>query len=309
MQHFLSKLPAVCHRVVMVYKMLTNSSKSAKAAKVKFTVSSPPSQSAESLAERLRRLNEITELCSILQDHSNATGRLGFCLDEQGRLRGIHPIERLPCISDGIISLQQLLTEPPLQRGRPYKLSTGDCYLLAVVLASSLLQLHETPWIGAGWTRNDISFPKREGPHGIAVDVQRPFVTYTYHSAVNLPPEHTIKSNDAISADDASRLLKLGIMLLEIFSGQTIESRKQEEDLEMSVKPGDVADLCVLRRWLKLKEKEGDISLASKDAIAHLITCFADPRADLGESDFRQSIIDRVMIPLIGEWQHWRGTA
>jgi hypothetical protein len=111
------------------------------------------------------------------------------------------------------------------------------------------------------------------------------------------------------SDDDGAKLLKLGIMLLEIFCGQSIEDRRQEENPNANINPNDVSDVGVLRRWIKAKEKEGSLSWASKDAISHCIACFADPRADLHDSNFRQSVIDKVVVPLLGELHHWQGSA
>lgn len=97
-------------------------------------------------------------------------------------------------------------------------------------------------------------------------------------------------------------------MLLEIFCGQRIEDRRQEENPSGNVDANDASDIGVLRRWIKAMEKEGNLSWASKDAISHCIACFADPRADLQNSDFRQGVIDKVVAPLMGELHHWQGS-
>lgn len=96
-------------------------------------------------------------------------------------------------------------------------------------------------------------------------------------------------------------------MLLEIFCGQRIEDRKQEENPRADPNSDDVSDVGVLRRWIKAKEKEGNISCGSKEAISHCIACFADPRADLQDSCFRQAVIDKVVVPLLCDLRHWQG--
>ena len=137
----------------------------------------PPSTSVPN--DDPSRLSEITDICSTIQQVRQAAACLGFALDTQGRLRGVYPVERQCSIYDDFITLEKLLTAPPTKNGKPVKLSPGDCYLLAVTLASSFLQLHTTPWIQPEWTREDIAFPAKGGH---MIDVQRPFVTQTYPS-------------------------------------------------------------------------------------------------------------------------------
>lgn len=176
------------------------------------------------------------------------------------------------------------LTTPSCDYDRLINLSIRDCCSLAVIFASSPLQLYDTPWIGSGCTLDDILFPKREFVRSIAINFQRPFVRDTYHSALDgspvvlhtqvwVPLPQTMRP-DCYAAD------------------QTIENSKQEEDPKAPANLCGIAILCILRRWLTLKKKEGDLSLTSKNAIAHLITCFTDPRADLTEPDFHQQCLD-----------------
>lgn len=107
--------------------------------------------------------------------------------------------------------------------------------------------------------------------------------------------------------NDGVRLLQLGIMLLEIFCGQRMEDRKQEGNLTVAGNSDDVTNLGVLRRWIKAKKQEGNLSWATKDAVSHCIACFADPRTDLQDQSFRQSVIDNVVVPLLNELHHWEG--
>lgn len=109
------------------------------------------------------------------------------------------------------------------------------------------------------------------------------------------------------SSDDGARLLKLGTMLLEIFCGQRIEDRRQEDSSSANENDNDVSDIGVLRRWIKAKQMEGNLSWATKGAISHCIKCFADPCADLDDANFRQAVIDNVAVPLLGELHHWQG--
>jgi hypothetical protein len=106
---------------------------------------------------------------------------------------------------------------------------------------------------------------------------------------------------------DRVRLLKLGILLLEIFCGQKMEDRRQEENQSDGGKLDDIADLGLLQRWVQAKESEGALSWASKEAISYCMACFGDPRANLQDADFRESIIEKVLKPLRGELYHWKG--
>jgi hypothetical protein len=120
-------------------------------------------------------LKEITDMCSTIQQTQPETGCLGFCLDSQGRLRGLYPVEKKHYMCEGVVTLEELLSaSPPIVNNKLAKLSLGNRYLLAVTPASSFLQLHATPWIRPEWTRKYVIFREIDDTSGHIIDFQRP---------------------------------------------------------------------------------------------------------------------------------------
>lgn len=150
------------------------------------------------------------------------------------------------------------------------------------------------------------------------VDFQRPFLSLTYPPA---PPRAPGKNKlECVASNvltypldptqetqpDRTRLLKLGAMLLEIFCGQRVEDRRQE-DLLGTHGTSVISELDLLLRWTQAKEKEGNLSFGSREAISNCLACFADPRTNLCDPTFRQGLVERIVTPLVVEWRHWQG--
>ncbi|OCL09405.1 hypothetical protein AOQ84DRAFT_438997 [Glonium stellatum] len=244
--------------------------------RVRFDISPPNPPTTPVPYDIFSSLRDITDICTTIRLAQPTVGCLGFCLDMDGKLRGTYPIKKQRSIPSSSITLEDILARPPTTGSRAVSLSQGNCYLLAVIIASSFLQLHTTPWIKSELSKEDIIFLAKR--------------------TIPMSPN-----------SDGAKLLKLGVLLLEVFCRQTIEDRKQDENLNAEDGPSDVSDLGVLRRWIRDKQNEGSISLASKDAVSHCISCFADPRTDLKDPDFRKSMIDKVIVPLLDELYLWKG--
>jgi hypothetical protein len=92
---------------------------------------------------------------------------------------------------------------------------------------------------------------------------------------------------DAALADDVSRLLALGIILLEIGLAQTIEGLRRPEDFGRSKQPSGLPDLRDREAVVPCKERV-TLSWAFSSAISHCLKCFVDPTANLEDSDLLQ---------------------
>ncbi|GAB1314679.1 hypothetical protein MFIFM68171_04889 [Madurella fahalii] len=140
-----------------------------------------------------------------------------------------------------------------------------DCYILAITLAASFLQLYTTPWIGDRWSERIFSSarrcPKITNVTSTRIDVQHPFVTKTYRKVVGttftitLPSGTTIYSAAAgafgsSTRDDSVNLLTLAKILMEIRSNHRIEDSRRSEDLGPHSLPNEATDLQMLKRWM-----------------------------------------------------------
>lgn len=272
-------------------------------------------------------MKAIQDICSNFQSSTKPQGHhrhLGFYLNtpspDQVRssiLRGTYqPTEQRPiCWGHDFVSLGDILSS---QR---QSLSEEDRYLLAITLAASFLQLHQTPWIGDRWGECAILFyeetpavdeaasASRGTPRqNKRIDIRHPFVAKTYHSADTaasaMPPAPaTIFSNTGLDSStnvDNTNLLALGKMLLHIRLGiQRVQDLTRPEDLGPGGVPNEATDLQVLKRWIV--QEKGNLSFAFRGTITHCMKCFADPGIDLLDLDFLQSVIESVVAPLLVE--------
>jgi hypothetical protein len=228
----------------------------------------------------LSQLQIVTNICTVVQSNHDC---IGFSLDENGVLRGVYPVpqQRLASL-DNSISLHDVLA-------RQSRLGRAEVYSLSITLASSLLQLSHTPWLHHSWDKTDILFLRSEDCSSTAVDLKRPFLTR----------EHSISSTTVgASHNDCVKLLALGVMLVEIASGQTIESLQRPEDLGSNGMANDFSDISAVRRWLSEQRAKGDLTLAFSSAISHCMKCFLDPTATLQNPDFSRTIEEHVLAPL-----------
>ncbi|KAF2497515.1 hypothetical protein BU16DRAFT_316252 [Lophium mytilinum] len=268
--------------------------------KVKIAVS-PPSPTTQSVTNALKALKEITSVCSALQNYPFATTCPRFYLDHDGKLKGIFGApKRLTVHDSNFMTLDELIRDGAIPGTQ--KLTKEEGYLLAVTLSSSLLQLHSTPWLRSRWSKRDISFLKltqsQKDNGGNLVQVRYPYVTQEW-SPQDLSAQDPLSDVEG----DSSKLLALGIVLLEIYFNQPIESLRAKTSSGISQQPNDYEDLSIANRWVR--REKGNLSWAFQNAVSHCLKCFADPNADLQDPDFRQGVIDEVLIPLQDELSLW----
>jgi hypothetical protein len=80
------------------------------------------------------------------------------------------------------VTLRELIATPSPASEQP-KLTFKESCALAVILTSSLLQLHSTPWLGHQLSASDIIFLQTHpGDSALRVHVEHPYVAQTYSS-------------------------------------------------------------------------------------------------------------------------------
>jgi hypothetical protein len=109
-----------------------------------------------------------------------------------------------------------------LQRGRRF--SKRDRVRLAVILASSVLQLHKTPWLDDDWDIDNIYFVERPG----IVSYDQPFVSPGLHTSVTtsadtLPQRHARMIRN-------KPLFALGVALIELWYGESLSDLHEVDD-------------------------------------------------------------------------------
>lgn len=165
---------------------------------------------------------------------------------------------------------------------------------LAVILARSLLQLHEGLWLGKDWSKRQISFFYATAD---TIDYQRPYVTTRFDGNDQAGPDFSLFHRNA-------SILALGILLIEIHTGKPIEMYRTPKDLSNGTEVNANTDWTVADRIVKSLD---DCSLGYKDAIqACLDTSWvpAAQRVSLEDELTRNGLYNDVVRPLEDEVQH-----
>ena len=185
-------------------------------------------------------LQEVENLCQLLlactQNHERKC--LAFVLDEKRKLwlsetvRHGHHVR----LDKNCISLENLLIQRGSSLNQCGKLDKCSCLALAVNLASSLLQLHSTPWLPETWCNKSVLFP---------VHVEQPYVLIKFGESATT---QTIE-DDILNP----YLVELGIILLEMWVGVSFLDWIASNNI--NVRFEDVKDrAAVATKWLLTRE-------------------------------------------------------
>jgi hypothetical protein len=250
-------------------------------------------------------LQEVKDLCASIQQLHKSSTCIGFSLDAKSKLlRGVYPVD-VPSekctLSRHVVTLDELLNQPPLVNGRPAKLSKKERYCLAVTLASSILQLNSTPWFPDQWSAKDILFHRTSaGPRQI--DIDHPYVS-------SKPTEPSNGSRGSTKSrgfqNKNTVLLALAVALLELYFG--IPACKAVED---AVPDGPIDSnpwqLCAIAyEWAETEQE--NLSAAFSNAVNHCLRCFSDPSSSLKDPEFLQAAVESIVLPLQDELYQFLG--
>ncbi|KAI9699903.1 MAG: hypothetical protein M1820_006965 [Bogoriella megaspora] len=233
-------------------------------------------------------LELVENLCSILQQPSHPC--IGFCLDSNDDLRGAYPAQpRAVAFVDHAVSLEEIL----LRRQGSLSKEVEEVYSLCITLSSSLLQLSQTPWLHHTWGKADIIFLRAKDASKSSIDLKHPYLTREHAKSNTKSIRHSSAPDN-----DCSKLLALGVLLMEINSGKPIEHLRRAEDTSPNNERNELIDLQILRRWMLEQKNKGELTFAFYSAIAHCLKCFVDPTASLQNPEFRTTIESQILSPL-----------
>lgn len=234
-----------------------------------------------------------------LHDHINLCERIrrsqkqlafdcyGMIRDRSGQMCrefGVYPTFGSDRDKWSIISLREVL-ERPLEF--PHMPVSAKLHLAAMI-ASSFLQLHQTPWLPEILTSRDILFLKR----GAELQYEHAFVMKGLHERL----EDKQKGNNSAPSSRCPALLALGILLLELNLGHTIESLRIQCETPPPGAPRLMYESMTAQRLLQERQMD---SLNYKSAVQRCIWGeFARPKLDLNDEDFRQEIYEKVVALL-----------
>lgn len=261
-------------------------------------------------------LLEVIDICSAIRRCKTRKICLGLCLDHGGTLRRAlsiplpekqgeeKPAEEIP--DNEATSLNKLLMPDPDHYG--HTLSRKDRMSLALVLASSFVQLDATQWIQESWGKEDIVFDRApDAPEKSPIDISKPYILHSIE-------KHTADNKSrVIQRSENYSLLSLGILLLELSTGQSFEqhlSRTKGKSVSSLDPPEESVErlmkLSEASKWLKAVQD--DLSSGFQGAIWHCIRSYFDEASGKDEAIYRQGVLEQVVLPLQDDLQSFLGT-
>ncbi|KAF5708852.1 hypothetical protein FGLOB1_6221 [Fusarium globosum] len=195
--------------------------------------------------------------------------------------------------SDGwsIVTLEDVLEG---KRGLRPLISLAEKVKLALVIASSVLQLSKTPWLPEAITSKNVHFFRR----GNTLSYEHPFIQRRLPECPLKRVSHTSESrNYSISSNPT--LLALGMLLLEIILGCSLNQlRRPDEKSPDNDNDELIQDLTVANRMLE--QRVALISPAYKAVIERCIGCME--AKGLEDDGFRQTVYNGVVMELEAIW-------
>ena len=199
-----------------------------------------------------------------------------------------------------MITLEELLSNPTTARYNPGRLSRLERLTIAVNLASSLLQLHATPWLNEAWSKKDIWFFRANSTSSKKhVDFEQPYVSYDFAgpNATSLPSCNTQQANRIPHGNPS--LLSLGIVLLELGLDTPIENVISEMNTSDEAAEKASTILWTAQQWEN--DAAGELSYSYRKVVQHCIRCFFDPlppTTSLHDGDFMRAVSRDVIVSL-----------
>lgn len=231
------------------------------------------------------QLSIVTDLCSTLRDLCKPC--IGLCIDGDGLLRGSYDLH------GNVVHMGEGTRLGDLLRVED-RMLLKECYELAITLTSSLLQLTSTPWMTKGWDKEQILFQQVKGSNVSAqhcLNIGAPYLMCAHDATVqvNDPKAHV---------DDSSKLLALGIMLIEICEGSPIESLIQPYGLDQITSSNVIIHLLAGQKWLDIKRGTGEITRAFIRSVEYCLKSYVGAGVDLATAESARSLEENVLEPL-----------
>lgn len=242
-------------------------------------------------------MSEITDLCKAIRIPS-ADRVIGMVMDQS--LNHRHQIyfaeQSVPTqFQVDSISLESLLKTSRDQEMR-LSLSRRDRLQIAVTLASSVLQLDQTPWLRRKWSSAEIMFLYRDSQ----TEFDKPYLSSRLSS--NFPEFGnqgctTKKLSTTTNPIHHDALFALGIALIELAFGKPLEAMRRQEGNETDYVSTNLIDSV----YNEMGGRYGDV-------VRRCVHCPFDIRNKTFENeDFLETVFDLVATPLAQDLEAFDG--
>ena len=252
----------------------------------------------------------ITNLCAALQEVAEGRGWLG-CLAAQDNLRLYdlmavrrHPRDRT---TGNSIKLSDLFvgSNSKANISSSYRLDWFDRRYLALCLASTVLQLYDTPWLGSSWCANDILFVRQLSADRRPL-IRQPFVSCAFAAQRQLDHQTTSQCDSACRLIRNKTIFDLGVVLIELCFRKPLQLFQTPEDRGPDGKPTEFTDYLTATRLIdKVTSKAG---APWGRAIRRCLYCeFDQDTTSLTNQGFRQAVYQGVVKELQNDLKHYCG--
>jgi hypothetical protein len=237
---------------------------------------------------------EIRDLCSILKDVDPKATALGYLSDQDQQRYELRPLteDGASLGNHELISLGKLLATDGLVR-----LTRQKRYKVACILASSLLQLQNTPWLGGNLSKNNVFFYHQ----GNEVLAGHPYISHSF-SSTKSPTQTSSENTTSWLQDHApprANLSSLGILLLELCWNQAIENQTElrKKHLSSDGQAIEGTDYLTAIDWLD-KDKVDEEEPKMLPIIKWCIFCAFEGKPNWADTKFTQAVYANVVRPL-----------
>ena len=272
---------------------MSSQSASLPSASIKVTFSGPPLG-----IHAHHATTEVEDICLTVGKAKREQKRLQLYLNARHRFH-CHHISSIGIHSSSgqarnTISLEALLSASNQAVDLSKRLPIHSRLLLALNLASTLLQLNATPWLASSWSKSTVCFlaPSTLSNHS-QIDLTRPLISVRFDSGA--------QSTGRKECPQARQvILELGIMLLELWHETTFEA----QCAAFNVTVGDEYFERVkwAQKWLEASSDSGLLLPDYINFVSRCIKCNFENTASLNptwESDqLIQGFITGVLEPL-----------
>jgi hypothetical protein len=157
----------------------------------------------------------INDLCYILKYQAKTESYLGVLYDEPGNYHSLTVLSGTYSAKtvSRVVSLGQILNrDSQVPDSVNLSLPRSDRLSVALIIASSLLELFSSPWLPDNWDKNNIYFfVDSDG----RVMLKDPF----------LLSESSAKAQQSVNPERSNALLSLGTLILELWFDQPLEAQ------------------------------------------------------------------------------------
>jgi hypothetical protein len=252
----------------------------------------PPTLASTSPARKSCR---VTNICRIIRQAQQEKQILLLRLAADGLERDEHS-ERSPqpeaTMYNSTTSLEKFFDDT--MHDEDSRMTPKQQTMLALAVASSILQLHGTPWFVGPWTKRCFRFLIRSAKQP-EIEINRPLVeqTMVYKDS---------NANDYTSTPDPKiALLELAILLLEIWHHKTLETWMAKAGMQ-SVETPESRRIAAIR-WVEMSSER--LPPYHLTAIEGCLAICSGRLRTWEEHEFRKLYCENIIKPLQESCRAW----